>query len=642
MKLDLCMRVLLAAFGAMAAGCASTSGTMSSTSAGAGGGGHGGAGSGGHGGASSTSTSGGGMGGGIAGSSASSGTGGGLPDGGDGGSCGTHCSSDLHSVLDCNNQVLTTCPADQGCGTTGCVPACQAALENKLSIGCEYYAVDPDIIEDAKGACFAAYIANTSNVSVTIQVDRAGQALPSTIAYVPTGSGQSITYTPLAGELMPGEVAIVFLGGDPSAPIAPCPAGVDVGYPKDASVTATGLGDAFHITTSAPVAAFDIFPYGGGSAGATSATLLLPTAAWDTNYLAVDAYAQSQIAITAGADPSIDIVASADDTHVTILPTVPIVGGNGVSAANANQPVVYALNKGQYLQITQPKELIGSVIQADKPVGHWAGSSGLNIPVDISATDSAHQQIPPVRALGHEYVAVRYRDRFAGQEESPPWRLVGAVDGTVLTYDPAPPPGAPMTLAQGQFVEFDAGDPFTVASQDDKHPFYMAAFMTGADDVNPEEEDSRGDPEFVNVVPPQQFLSAYTFFTDPTYPETSLVLIRTQSTGQFEDVSLDCAGTLSGWTPIGSAGTYEYARLDLVTGNFQGQNGCDNGVHTIESNGSFGVAVWGWGSAATGGSFGCTGTSCGGFYSQYVSYSFPAGASVLPINQVVIPTTPRP
>ena len=52
--------------------------------------------------------------------------------------------------------------------------------------------------------------------------------------------------------------------------------------------------------------------------------------------------------------------------------------------------------------------------------------------------DSAQQMIPPVHALGSEYVAVRYRNRmsdFPGidpslvPEETPPWRMVGVVDG---------------------------------------------------------------------------------------------------------------------------------------------------------------------------------------------------------------------
>jgi hypothetical protein len=40
----------------------------------------------------------------------------------------------------------------------------------------------------------------------------------------------------------------------------------------------------------------------------------------------------------------------------------------------------------------------------------------------------------------------------------------------------------------------------------------------------------------------------------------------------------------------------------------------------------FGVTVWGWG------------TIDGlGYYAEYVSYAYPAGALVRPINQVVIP-----
>jgi hypothetical protein len=48
--------------------------------------------------------------------------------------------------------------------------------------------------------------------------------------------------------------------------------------------------------------------------------------------------------------------------------------------------------------------------------------------------------------------------------------------------------------------------------------------------------------------------------------------------------------------------------------------------------------VWGWGSAATGGNFGFPD---GGFYSQAVSYAYPAGASVQPINTVVVPPVPQ-
>jgi hypothetical protein len=544
--------------------------------------------------------------------------------GGDGGGCGVTCSSDLHSVVDCNGNVITTCPDDQGCGAGGvCVPACDSAKVNKSTIGCDYYSVDPDIISAGAGGCFAAYIANTWNGPVTLTVERNGQTLNlANLARIPSGSGQAITYQPLpGGQLPPGQVAILFLA---YSGFVTCPAGVTAGVTGTPSFVArTGRGKAFHITASRPVVAYDIFPYGGGQSAATSATLLLPTTAWDTNYIGVNAFRKSQI--VADGDPSMDILAQEDGTTVTISPTNAITAGTGVAGTAKGVPVTYNLSKGEYVQFTQPLELTGSAIQSNKPVGLWGGASCLNIDVGDVACDSAHQQIPPVQALGYEYVGVRYRNRVNGNEETPPWRMVGAVNGTTLNWDPAPPQGAPLSINQGQVAEFKSAGPFRVKSQDEQHPFYMSAHMTGGSAYQ-----DRGDPEFVNVIPPQQYLKSYVFFTDPTYSETNLVVVRAKTANGFSDVSLDCKGTLTGWQPVGNEGKYEYTRVDLVTGNFQKQGNCDNGRHEMKSNGPFGLTVWGWGSSASI-SFGTT----------YVSYAYPAGASVKPVNTVVVPPTPN-
>ena len=540
-----------------------------------------------------------------------------------------HCSSDLHSVLDANDQVVKTCPPDQGCGAGAqCVPACQAAQYNKSTIGCDYYSVAPDIISVGQGACFAAFIANTWNDPVTIAVERAGQQLPvAGAARIPSGSGQAITYAPLPNaQLPPGQVAIVFLSRF-GASLTSCPNGVTPAYTAGQAATAgTGVGQAFHVTTTRPVVAYDIFPYGGGASAATSATLLLPTSAWDTNYVGVNAFRKSTA--VPQAQPSMAVVAQADNTTVTISPTAAIVGGSGVAATGKGVPHTYNLNKGQYVQFTQDAELTGSPIQSNNPVALWAGATCLNIDVADVACDSAHQQIPPVKALGHEYIGVRYKNRYA-TEESVPWRFVGAVDGTTLTYEPTTPMGAPTTLAAGQLAEFWGPGPFIVRSQDDKHPFYLSQHMTGCSKYWGNSGDCRGDPEFVNVIPPEQYLASYTFFTDPTYPETNLVVVRKKGPSGFADVNLDCAGNLTGWMPLGNSGAYEYTRTNLVTGNFAKVGACDNGRHEMKSAQPFGLTVWGWGSQAS------------GFNSQAVSYAYPAGASVQPINTVVVPPNPK-
>jgi hypothetical protein len=232
---------------------------------------------------------------------------------------------------------------------------------------------------------------------------------------------------------------------------------------------------------------------------------------------------------------------------------------------------------------------------------------------------------------------VRHRDRFTGTVEQPPWRMVGAVDGTVLSYEPAAPAGAPTTLSSGEVVEFVASEAFVVESQDPDHPFYMSGHMTGCTTVSPF-DDCRGDPETVNVVPTTQYLPEYVFFTDPTYPETHLVFVREKGPNGFADVELTCAGTITGWQPLGT--DYEYAYLDLVTGNFQPVGNCDNGRHEARSTAPFTITVWGWGSSATGGDIN-PGSGTPGFYSQYVSYAYPAGAGVAPVTQIEVPPIPN-
>lgn len=533
--------------------------------------------------------------------------------GGDGGvNCPARCSSDLHTVIDCNGNVLSTCPDTQGCDPSNgqCIAACDSAKANKGSIGCDFYGVAP-----TQGSCFAIFVANTWNSPVTITGDYAGAPLNvANIGRIPSGNGAAITYAPLPGGQIPaGQVAILFVGGS-GCPIAAGSA--------PSAVTATSIGSAVHIAADRPVSAYDIFPYGGGTSAITSASLLLPTSAWDTNYVAVSPF---DVSTVTNAPAGVHLVAAEDNTQITILPKKAITGGSGVAAAAANVPKTYTINKGQQLVFMQTQLLDGSPIQSTKPIGMWASMNCFNVPASTPYCDSAHQQVPPVQALGSEYALVRYRNRKnGGPEETPPWRLLGLVDGTTLTWEPSTPPGAPTTLAAGQLANFTGSGPYTVRSQDEKHPFYVSAHMSGCSTVgsiNTAPDGCIGDAEYVNVVPAQEFQNSYVFFTDPTYPETDLVMVRAKAgDNTFKDVKLDCAGNLTGWKPLGTTGDYEYTNVDLIRGGTK--NGtCDNGPHSAESANPFTIMVWGLDSAS--------------------SYAYPAGGNVAPINTVIVPPTPN-
>jgi hypothetical protein len=528
-----------------------------------------------------------------------------------------------------------------------CVNPCLDTLGNDTSNGCEFYAVEMDLTPEAEGVCYAVFVVNQwpTGEPAKIQVDRGGQLLPiADFARIPVGKGTQTQYAPFdaAHGLPANGVAVLFLSRDPAAlqdpnpsdprVLAGCPDGVTPAVQGDASLHGTGTATAFHIKTNVPVVAYQMLPFGGGRARVTGSTLLLPTSAWASSYVVADAYQAPTMFSEDRAGPTTAIIASQDGTHVTLSPTAAIVGGGGLAGTPTGVPVTYTVNRGQYLQLTQPAELTGTTVRADAPVAVIGGNTLMDLPLDRARADSAQQMLPPVRALGSEYVAVRYRSRLSTSEEVVPWRIVGAANGTVLTYEPSPPPSAPTTLAAQQLAEFQSSGPFVVRSQDAQHPFYLASYMTGGGD-----NDGIGDPEFVDVVPPAQYLPRYTFFTDPTYPETNLVVVRMRdpSTGQFPDVTLDCAGVLGGWLPIGTSGIYQFARIDLSTGNFQGVGGCDNGVHVIRGpslGARFGVTVWGWGNDVTWPPDNGVADEVNPRFTRWVSYGYPAGANFAVLN----------
>jgi hypothetical protein len=513
---------------------------------------------------------------------------------------------------------------------------CNAVEALQTSVGCDYYAVHMDGRFSADNGCFVAFVANTSDSQAKIAVSFDGAPIDlGAYAKLPVGSGRDLTYgtfDPEAG-LAPGDVAILFLGGpygtDPvlNAPLS-CP--VPAAIPMGAQLHGTGIGRAFHIQTNVPVVAYQMLPYGGGAAAVTGATLLLPTSAWDTSYVAANAYGNTTEEF--GAGPSMDVIAAEDATSVTILPRADLSAGAGVRPAKAGEVVTYTLDKGQVLQFTQGEELTGSLVTSDKPVAFLAGHQCTNTPATVPYCDHAEQQIPPVRALGHEYAAVVHRPRTSNPEPTP-YRFIGAVEGTVLSYEP--PVGGPATLGVGELVEFTAAEPFVVRSQDAEHPFLVLAYMVGADGVSSLDFAGYGDPDVARIVPPAQYLDRYVFFTDPTYPETNLVLVRKRGEEGFADVTLDCAGTLGGWSPLGSEGLYEFTRFDLVRHDYQPQGNCNTGRRVASSDEPFGLWVWGWGSPETQPGRTCINNLPG--YSCYVSYAYPAGEGVAGLNGVELP-----
>lgn len=543
-----------------------------------------------------------------------------LVGGGGGGGNEYGCSPDLQKIIDGNGNVIQECPPDQGCSGGVCVPACQAAADSQGNVGCDFVVANPHFYVGIAPPCFSVFVANNWPKAAQLSVTRGGVSYDvTTFGRIAQNNPNTATWPAVPAEgVPPGEVAVLFLGHDPSSvnggtPLT-CPVPPAVAQGGGSAVAGTARGQAWHITSDVPISSYDILPYGGAQSFLPSAELLLPTTAWGTNYIAV-------LPRISSGPPWGQIVASENATTVEILPTIGLPGGAGVNAAAPNALATFTLDAGEYIQWQLPngQDMTGTVIQSDKPVAFTGGEAYICYTSATSGgggCDSAHQQIPPVAALASEYVAPPYTTRGSGPE-SIPYRFVGAVDGTTLSFDP-PIAGAPASLGQGQVADFEASVPFIVRSQDANHPFYVGQLMTGCFVTGGNSQ--LGDEEFVNILPPAQYLSKYVFFSDPTYPTTNLVFVRKATPSGFLEVDVECHGTVTGWTDIGSSGEYQLANLDLI--RLGVPNGaCSNGPQVASSDGPFGLMVWG--------------------LDTYSSYAYPAGGSVAPINTVIVPPTPK-
>lgn len=508
----------------------------------------------------------------------------------------TRCSRDLKSIINgCTNEVVTECTSGLGCGVDGtCVSACTSAAGAKGSVGCEFWTLPPDdIIDGSAGSCFAVLVANTWDAPATLGAELGSEMLDiaKAVYTVSLGDAGERRYDALTGPLAPGGLAIVFLSGSASS-ANPCP--VVAAIPTDPIAHGTATTKAFHVTASVPISAYSIYPYGGAGTYFPTATLLLPSSSFSTTYLAVNGW---PAAVRTGMS-FLQIVANEDDTVVTLDPIA--------SAGSAKQ--TWTLAKGEVAQVTQPNELTGSPIQASKPVGLFGGTRCPYVPDDYGTCDILAQQIPSLDAWGNEYALVPYRPRTEKDgalgltPENVPWRFVGAADGTVLTYDPAPPPGAPTTLAANESVTFMTTQMVSVKSQDAAHPFFVAEFMTGQDYTPIVGAQAIGDPDYVVDVPSDQFLDRYIFFTDYTYSDTTLTVVRRKTEQGFSPVTLECAGDLPDFMPLGTAGEYEYTWVRLTknyTPQMFAKGECGYGRHEVTSDGPFGIYVWGTDDAAS-------------------------------------------
>jgi len=188
----------------------------------------------------------------------------------------------------------------------------------------------------------------------------------------------------------------------------------------------------------------------------------------------------------------------------------------------------------------------------------------------------------PLEYWGETYVGAHAPKRGS---ESFYWRIYGGDDGVTVDAEPAQP-GFPITLAKGEFHEFNTKDSVIFSGDG---PFMPVQYLAGQNGGA-----GTGDPASYQMVPVEQFLSRDAFVTGVGYDKHYAQIVRQKGGAEVyvDDV------VVTGYYDLG-----EYEVADWSIGG---------GAHLAKSDAPFGIYQVG--------------------YTNVTSYAYPGGLRLKVIN----------
>jgi hypothetical protein len=275
-----------------------------------------------------------------------------------------------------------------------------------------------------------------------------------------------------------------------------------------------------------------------------------------------------------------------------------VLKGTTVTTLAAGDTGTFTMNAGDVIELvgkaSNTLDLSGSQVQADQPVQVIGGVPCFSNP-STDTCDHIEESVLPAETLGQHYVVTMPTGPL-GTVPGATVRLVGNVDGTGLTYQPAIP-GAPPTLNAGQVVEFTASTDFVVSGD---HEFIVGTVMKSGDLVDPGAKNGmqEGDPSLSAAIAVEQYRIKYVFLAPDDY-DINYADVAAPMTA---NMVLDGAAVTVTPTRVGPTG-YGVFRIHLTSGN--------SGAHTLTSDQPIGLQVLGYG--------------------LYTSYQYPGGLDLLSI-----------
>ncbi len=469
----------------------------------------------------------------------------------------TSCSDDESSVLRCAadgsarspdpmlNHVASVeggpidqCDLDHGeaCRNGICVVLCQDGTIENTNIGCEYYAVDLDNAVTGAGQSAASQ-------QYAVVVSNPDQFRTARVRVEWNTAPQGMTPRPAM-------VASAVIGPR-DLEVFPLPAReVDCSMPGTFN-TGTGTclsSQAYHITSSIPVIAYQFNPLSNDQVFSNDASLLVPTNSLSGDYITMgwpQTIAHTTNPMTdMGSDlrSFITIVGTTPDTHIQFIPTAHVIPGGPVAAPGMNPGASLRVTLGPFDVLNLETggfnaDLTGSHITTDQPIAVFTGSEAWDVPQwstlseRLCCADHGEEQIYPRRTAAADYVAPHLPARSAAVANAggqvavvtePQWyRILNASDvtthvTTTLPSDDTDPTSPPVdfTLRPGIFRTIRAFVDFEVHADG---PIIMATWTGGQEATGIPFGLPGGDPSFIMIPPIRQWRQNYVFLTPDKY-----------------------------------------------------------------------------------------------------------------------------
>jgi hypothetical protein len=444
-------------------------------------------------------------------------------------------------IYQCNpdgtsNDFQGTCDGEAGdtCDAGLCVNACDLAGLNRSNMGCTYWAVDLDNADvgfglNAAAQQFAVVVSNPTPLLALVEVS---------VNDAPYGSPPSERVVEMA--TVPPQSLYVF-ELDPREVDGSPP------FQFDSGTNSAITSNAYKITSTAPIVAYQFNPLDNANVFSNDASLLVPVEALDTRYRVMgwpqtiaDVPGQPLLDMGQNLRATLSIVGAAPDTTVMVTLATDIVGDGGmITPGGPGDTLTFTVGPYDVVNLETGSfgaDFTGSVVSSDKPVAVFSGSEAADVPTWATlqtrkcCADHLEEQLFPTSTLGLSFVGAKSPARTpmvdaAGGDvaivpEPEYWVVLAVSEGTTVTTS-LPPPQDQFVLFEGQSVVIEAFEDFTIEGTG---PLIVGQFMASQETTGIPFDLPGGDPAMLLVPPVEQFRDRYLFLTPDKYAFDFIVI----------------------------------------------------------------------------------------------------------------------